>query len=178
MTKCQLGFSTLFAALAFAGCVATPEPVFQAIALEAKAPALRTKVDLARGMRWEMRWGSVEAYDIASGQLIRAVPLPGAVLAGAKEAGLPDMVLDRLGALIVSSNITTRLWRVSPARFEVEVLDIETEGDAGRDFGFTGLARGPSDREIYAASEPMQTVWRVDLTSGKASKMPVRVGQR
>jgi hypothetical protein len=174
MTKCQLRFSALFTALALAGCIETSERVtdFEAPA-EARITPLRAATDLARGVRWELGWGRVAAYDVASGRLIRTIPLPGATLSGAAGSCLPDMVLDRAGALIVSSNITTRMWRIGPARFEVEVFDIEPDRDANKDFGFTSLAWSANDRELYAASAIGGALWRIDLNAGKAVHLAV-----
>ena len=169
MTKRQLAFSTLFAALVLAGWVNASAPVAE-VADAAAEPlaALRSTVDLARGVRWELHWGRVAAYDLATNRPIRAVDLPGAVLSGATGSGLPDMVLDRTGALIVSSNITTRLWRISPARFETEVYDIEAEGLGERDIGFNSLLWGRNGRELYAVAAPAGGLWRIDLAGGKA----------
>ena len=172
MTKCQLRLSALFIALALAGCVETSKKADDfATPVGAKAAALRTTTDLARGMRWELGWGSVAAYDVATGRLIRTVELPGVTLSGATGSPPPDMVLDRTGALIVSSNITTRIWRISPARFETEVYDIEPDRDADKDFGFTSLAWSANGRELYGTSSMGGTPWRIDLNAGKAVRL-------
>jgi len=169
MTKCQLRLSALLIALALAGCMETSERVIESeVPAVARITPLRTATDLARGVRWELWWGSVAVYDVASGRLIRTIPLPGATLSGAAGSRRPDMVLDRTGALIVSSNITTRMWRIGPARFEIEVFDIEPDRDADKDFGFTSLAWSANGRELYAASAIGEALWRIDLNGGKA----------
>lgn len=174
MTKRQFSLSTLFTSLALAGCIEATDPMAETyVAVEARTPALRTATDLARGVRWELHWGSVAAYDIATGRLIRTVLLPGATLSGATANCLPDMVLDRMGALIVSGNITTRMWRVSPARFEVEIFHIEPDADQEKDFGFTSIAWGANDRDLYAASAVTGSLWRIDMASAKATKVGV-----
>jgi hypothetical protein len=172
MTKRPLGLSALFIALALAGYLETSESATEfATRPEARVAALRTTTDLARGVRWELGPGSVAAYDVATERLIRTLQLPGAILSSATGSCLPDMILDRYGALIVSSNITTRVWRISPARFETEIFDIEPDRDANRDFGFTSLAWSANERELYAASSIGGALWRIDLNAGKATHL-------
>jgi hypothetical protein len=161
------------AAIILAGCFESQEPLAETPAAgeETLRPALRVKADLARGRRWELGWGAASAYDTASEQLIRRIRLPGASLSGARETCLPDMLLSRSGALIVSSNAQPSLWRISPSRFEVERFDIEVDSDKDKDFGFTGLAWGADEKVLYAVSAAMGTLWRIDLVSAKASKV-------
>jgi hypothetical protein len=170
MTKRQLAFSTLFAALVVTGWVNASAPAAQAV-FEEPGPALRSTVDLARGLRWELHWGRVAAYDLATNRPVRSIDLPGAVLSAAAASAMPDMILDRSGALIVSSNITPRLWRISPARFETEVYDIEVDGFADRDIGFTTLLWGANGRDLYGTSDAAARVWRINLAAGTASQV-------
>ncbi len=144
---------------------------------EATAQALRVTLDLARGRRWELGWDGVRAYEMASGELIRHVLLPGATFAAARDSCLPDMLLSRSGALLVSSNVQPRLWRVSPARFEVEVYDIALGSDDDKDIGFGNLEWVRDDSVLHAVSTSGGTSWRVDLVAATAAKQepPVRV---
>jgi outer membrane protein assembly factor BamB len=167
------------AAIALAGCFEIQKSLAEPASVEETLrPALRVKADLARGRRWELGWGVVHAYDTASEQLIRSVRLPGANLSGAPETCLPDMLLSRSGALIVSSNAQPMLWRISPSHFEVERFDIEVDSDKEKDFGFSGLSWGADEKVLYAVSAVTGTLWRIDLDSAKASKVelstPVR----
>ena len=177
MAKSLAAIFLIPAAITLAGCLnAVGEPPVPAE--EALRPALRVQTDRARGMRWELGWGSASAYDTASGQLLDRIRLPGATLSNAQGACVPDMVLSRSGALIVSSNVQPMLWRISPARFEVERYDIEVDADQDKDFGFSGLAWSADEKELYAVSSTTGTLWRIDLASSKASKVelsaPVR----
>jgi len=70
----------------------------------------------------------------------------------------------------VSSNAQPRLWRVSPARFEVEVFDLALAGDDDKDFGFGYLAWGPGEGTLQAVSSPMGEAWRLDLATATAVK--------
>ena len=174
MTKRQFALLTLPAMLALAAWPNLPTSrTVPPIAATEEAPAqvLRSRIDLARGIRWDLHWGSVSAHDVATDRPIRSLPLPGATLSGSADSCIPDMVLDRMGALVVSSNITTRMWRVSPARFEIEVYDIETDSHEERDFGFTALGRGLGMKDLYAANSAIGATWHVDLESGKATRV-------
>jgi hypothetical protein len=143
-------------------------------ALPASEQPIAVREDLARGMRWELGWGSVTAYDIASGQRLRVIALTGANLSGARESCMPDMLLGRSGALIVSSNVQPVLWRISPSHFEVERLDIAVDSDAEKDFGFTSLRWGENERAIYAGAST-GAVWRIDLVSGTGRRVTDRL---
>jgi hypothetical protein len=164
-------FLVIPAALAIAGSFEYPEtPDEPALTREASSQTLRVKLDLARGRRWELGWDGLFAYDIASGELARKVTLPGATFAGDRDSAYPDMILSRSGAVIVSSNIEPRLWRVSPARFEVEVYDVETGDDAEIDFGFTQLAWVADERILQAKATPIGSEWIIDLGTGTATR--------
>jgi hypothetical protein len=134
------------------------------------AQALRTKTDLARGMRWELEWGGVVVRDLATGKTLRHIPLPGATFAGARDSSLPDLLLGRTGAAFVSSNVQPRIWRISPARFEVELFDIALDSDEGKDFGFDNLAWETDEKVLRATNAPGGIAWRIELHSATASR--------
>ena len=167
-------------ALTLAGCVESSEPPArpEAAAADSRARVLRTRVDVARGLRWELTWGAVSAFDVATGERIREVRLEGANLSGAPETCVPDMVVSRSGALVVSSNAQPSLWRISPARFEVERFDIALDADADKDFGFTALAFTPGESALYAASAVTGSLWRIDLAAAAGRKVDGVASQR
>ena len=172
MSKYLAAMLIIPAAITLAGCSESEQPLAEPASVEETVrPALRVKTDLARGVRWELGWGTISAYDTASERLIRMIPLTGANLSGARESCPPDMLLSHSGAVIISSNAQPFLWRISPARFEVERYDIEVDSDKDKDFGFTGLAWGAGERSLYAVSAETGTLWRIDLLSAKASKV-------
>ncbi len=173
MSKSHAVIVIIAAGISLAGCLESREPLAETSASgeEMLRQTLRVKSDLSRGRRWELDWGVASAYDTASEQLIRRVRLPGASFSAARESCLPDMLLSRSGALIVSSNAQPSLWRVSPSRFEVERYDIELDSDNDKDFGFTGLAWGADENTLFAVSAATGTLWRLDLVSAKASKI-------
>ena len=170
MSKSHAAILILSAIVTLAACVESREPVaeFLAKAEEAASPMLRVREDLARGTRWELAWGTVYVYDIATGQLIRSVSLQGANLSASRDTRLPDMLLSRSGAMIVSSNAQPSLWRISPERFDVEV-----DRDHDKDFGFSDLAWSADGRELHAVSAATGSAWRIDLARGKATKVGV-----
>ena len=163
----------LVAAAGLSGCLESRTSIEPAVASTATSVpyALRVKEDLARGRRWELRWDAAYAYDVASGKLERRVPLVGAIMAGAVESCRPDMLLDRSGALIVSSNAQPVVWRISPSRFEIERHDLVLDGEHGKDFGFSALAWGSDGRTLFAASSVTGTLWRIDLADGTANRV-------
>jgi hypothetical protein len=173
MSKCHAVTFIVPAMIMFAGCSEYQAPVAEPVAAreESTHQVLRVKEDLARGRRWDLGWGAVHVYDVASGRLIRSSPLPRASFSAARESCLPDMLLSRSGALIVSSNAEPALWRISPAHFEMERFDIAVDADQDKDFGFSGLAWGADEKIVHAASAVMGTLWRIDLESAAASKI-------
>ena len=168
MSKSHVALLVFTAALA--ACVQSREPVAEATTAkeDADRPVLRVQVDRARGTRWELGWGTASAYDIATGQLLRNVSLEGANLSGARDVALPDMVLTRFGAVIVSSNAQPSIWRISPSRFEVERFDLEVDSDHDKDFGFTALTWSAGERELFGVSTATGSLWRIDLATSKA----------
>lgn len=171
MSKSHAAILVIPAMLTLAACIDTREPVVATPVVAESQPALKVVEDLARGRRWELGWGTASVYDIATGQLVQGIRLEGAILSGARESGLPDMLLSRSGAAIVSSNAQTSLWRISPERFEVERYDIEVDSEQGKDFGFDGLTWESDERVLHATSTPAGASWRIDLASAKATKV-------
>lgn len=159
----------LAVSLALAGCTSGDPLVAYPAAEEHTTSALRAKTDLARGQRWELRWGTVAVYDVATERLVRTIELPGAILASPAGSCTPDLVLARSGAAWISSNAAPVLWRISPERFEVERFELSVDDARQRDIGFSALALGPGERQMYAASAATGTLWRVELAGAKAA---------
>ncbi len=175
MSKCHAAIFILSATVTLAACVESRDPVTEprAKAEEAASPMLRVKEDLARGRRWELGWGTVHVYDIATGLLVQSISLQGANLSASRDTRLPDMLLTPSGAMIISSNAQPSLWRISPERFEVERFDVEVDRDNDKDFGFSDLAWTAGGRELHAVSAATGSAWRIDLARGKATKVGV-----
>ena len=167
MSKSPIAILSVSAIAALASCVGIPERAVEPVAgvEEASGTSVRTRQDLARGRRWELGWDAVAAYDAATNRPVRRVALEGASLTPARGACRPDMLLDRSGALLVSSNAQPVLWRVSPERFEVERFEIRLEGDRARDVGFSALAWAVDGRTLYARDASTGRAWHIDLAS-------------
>jgi hypothetical protein len=171
MSKTKL-FSNVMSALAVAGCLASPQALAQAsTSQEGLHAVVRAKSDAARGLRWELGWGAVFAYEEASGRFIRRISLADASFSGARGACRPALLLSRSGAVIVSSNIEPVLWRIDPVTFEVRRYDIVPDSDRSKDFGFSALAWDANEKVLYAASAMMGTLWRIDLDAATATKI-------
>jgi len=171
MSKTTL-FSNVMSALAVAGCLASPQALAQASASQEGLHAVvRAKSDMAHGLRWDLGWGAVLAYEEASGRFIRRISLADASFSGARGACRPGLLLSRSGAVIVSSNIEPVLWRIDPATFEVRRYDIVPDSDRSKDFGFSALAWDANEKVLYAASAMMGTLWRIDLDAATATKI-------
>ena len=173
MSKSIAAILVVPTAIAFAGTLApevrygeAPQP-----RAEVSVPPVRALMDLASGRRWELEWGAVSVYDAASGELLRRVQLPGATFAAARDSCPPDILLSRTGALVVSSNAQPRFWRISPARFEIEVYDVTPNAESDKDFGFVGLGWINGENNLQATSSATHTTWRIDLNKGSAVKV-------
>lgn len=162
MSKSKVGVSILVAASVI-GFV-TPQHSFA-------GSSVAVVVDRAHDRRWELAWGSVAAYDIESGKLLRTLRLPHAFLSGSRESCAPDMIVDRNGVLFVSSNVEPKLWRIGPTRFEIEILDLELDSDREREIGFTRLAWNGDGSVLQAVNAATGTSWQVDVVAGTARKV-------
>ena len=168
MSKSHVAILVLAVAFALPGCVDSRQPGTLAKTQAADRTILQVKEDLARGRRWELGWGTLDVYDIATDELVHVVSLEGANLSGAREVAPPDMVLTRFGAVIVSSNAQPSIWRISPSSFEVERFDLEVDSDHDKDFGFTALTWSAGERELFGVSTATGSLWRIDLATSKA----------
>ena len=177
MLKSPVAILSISALAILSSCVGSPERAVEPVAhaVEPAVALLRSGRDLARGRRWELGWDAVVAYDAATNRPIRRVALEGASLTQARGACSPDMLLERSGALLVSSNSQPVLWRVSPERFEVERFEIRLDDAHGRDIGFSGLAWSRDGRTLYAMDASTRAPWRIDLASLSASRVEAAV---
>ncbi len=174
MSKRHAWVADILSGLAIAACTESPGTMGEVPASQAEglhAAAVRVRMDSPRARRWELGWGEVFVYDVASGRFIRRIPLTGASMSGARGTCRPDLVVSRSGAVIVSSNAQPVLWRIDPASFEVRRYDIAPDSDRSKDFGFSALAWDVDEKTLYAASAVMGTLWRIDLDAATASKI-------
>ena len=134
--------------------------------------ALRVQQDRTYGRRWDLEWNAAVVYDARSGALIRRVPIA-ASQSGARGTCRPDLIVSRTGAVFVSSNSETTLFRIDPATFEVRRYEIAPNAEQQKDFGFSALAWDVEDKVLYARGSTTGTLWRIYLDSGIATKVSV-----
>ena len=127
---------------------------------------LRVKADTARNRLWVLGLPNVRVYDTVTRRLIRQISLPGwSVIRAVCD---PDLVLDRSGSALVSSNLQTKLWRIDGDSFEVKAQEIRLTGRENWDVGFGALAFIPSG-DLYALASTTRSLWKIDLGKGSAS---------
>ena len=157
----------IFSALAAAGCI---QQSSQQDAVDVESKALRVQQDRTYGRRWELEWNAAVVYDAKSGALIRRVPIA-ASQSGARGTCRPDLIVSRSGAVFVSSNSETTLFRIDPATFEVRRYEIAPNAEQQKDFGFSALAWDVDEKVLYARGSNTGTLWRIYLDSGIAAKV-------
>lgn len=162
--------AVIVAAMAVAGC--SQEGLHQGPAAlrsadgEVLHDGFRIRRDAARNRVWLLGLDNVRVYDGQSKRLIRTIALPSWSVA--RLACDPDLVLDRSGSAIVSSNVQSRLWRVDADSFEVKEHPITLQGRERWDVGFAALAIG-ADGTLLALTSVSKSLWRIDLVKGSAS---------
>lgn len=133
--------------------------------------------DAGRNLMWILDQQGVAIHNNTSGRLVRRVALPGWIVAGSDFGCPPDLTLDSSGAAIVSSNVLPALWRIEPARFQVEKLELALDADQDKDVGFSELSFAP-DGALVAVSSALGSLWRINLRASSAEKVssfaPVR----
>jgi sugar lactone lactonase YvrE len=150
----------IFAVAFMAGCgqLANPGHPFDG------QESLRVRTDAARGRIWVLGPEGVRVYDTTK-RLIRQVRLPNWMIA--QFICDPDMVLDRSGSAIISSNMQARLWRIDTDTFEVKEHEIRLHGKEGWDVGFGALAFA-ADGTLFAVTSSAGSLWRIDVGKGSA----------
>ncbi len=144
-----------------AGCGRTgdPEP-----AVDGRSH-LRVKEDAARNRRWVLGLDEVRVHDAASNALVARVALPGWSVV--RFACPPDMALDRSGAVYVTSNVQSKLWRIDAGDYSVKEHTIRLNDRERWDVGFGALAFG-ADGTLFAVTSATGTLWRIDIGSNSA----------
>ena len=133
--------------------------------------AIRT--DEKRQRTWVLSAEGLYLHDSSGAVELRRFALPGWIHVIRSQACPPDMTIDDAGAVLVSSNIVPRLWRVTPSAVEVTDLALEQPEDRGKDFGFTGLELMPRGL-LRAKSAIGESRWTIDPVAGVASRLSPR----
>lgn len=135
-----------------------------------KAELQVLRADAAGNRLWVLDEDAVTVYDNTNGRRLRRVMLPDWVVAGPGDSCPPSLALDASGAAFVSSNVVPVLWRVDPRRFQVTRIALELDADADKDVGFTSMSFS-QDGALLAAGATFASAWRIDVGSGRASKV-------
>ncbi|MBI3043911.1 MAG: hypothetical protein HYY78_13920 [Betaproteobacteria bacterium] len=125
----------------------------------------RVRRDAARNRIWLLGLDNVRVYDGQTRRLVQTIALPSWSVA--RFACDPDMVLDRSGSAIVSSNTEARLWRIDGGTFEVSEHPITLQGRERWDIGFAALAMN-GDGALLAMISVSEAWWSIDLGKGSA----------
>ena len=128
--------------------------------------ALRVKTDAARGRHWVLGLDHVRVYDSVTKKLLRQIALPSWMVI--RTICDPDLILDRSGSAIVSSNVHAKLWRIDGDSFEVKAQEISLPGRENWEVGFGALAFTASGA-LYALSSTTRTLWIIDVAKDSAS---------
>jgi len=155
------------ATLAAAGCGQGGIPGVEAAAARAgEEDVLRARHDPARGRFWVLGLDGVRIYEAGGKRLIRHVALPGWSVA--RLVCNPDLVLDRAGGAVISSNVQSRLWRVDGESFAVTEREIALTGRERWEAGFGALAFA-GDGALLALTANANTLWKIDAAGARAS---------
>lgn len=108
----------------------------------------------------------VFAFDLRSGKLLRKALLPD----DGKQHFLNALAVDHNGNLYVSDSAQSGIYRLPPAKAELEVFV------AGNVFGATqGLAFSSDEKTLYVA-DYSDGVWAFDMASGKPRQLEAPAG--
>jgi len=145
----------------------------------AHAQVLAAERDIARGRSYVLEGGTVRVSSDAAG-ILRRIDLPDAVFAHLPYACPPAMIVDRSGAVIISSNVLPVLWRIEPEGFTVRRYELLLDLEKDLDVGFSGLAAAHDDGIVFAHAGALGSLWRIELPSGKATEinLPLDAGIR
>ena len=131
-------------------------------------PEVRRHVDADRGRVWWLSEAGLFVQE--TGRTARTeLALPGWDVAREPYSCLPDLALGPRGDALVTSNVTSTLWRIDARTLAVTVHRLALDSDRDKDVGFTGLVYSPAQAAFFAVSGPHGTLWRIDpqLTSAR-----------
>ncbi|MES2563333.1 MAG: hypothetical protein V4637_11455 [Pseudomonadota bacterium] len=141
-----------------------------ALPLDGREHVLRIRLD-AKGKRiWVLASDALMVYDADTLLLSRRIPID-ALTQHSSEHCLPDMALDRLGNVLISSAMQASLIHVDAQSFAVTQHDLQVDADQDKDFGFSALAFAGRDNTLYAASATTGALWKIDLVQNRATKL-------
>jgi hypothetical protein len=131
---------------------------------------------------WRLTREGVLALDAVTGKTLAEVTLPRWLWVTEQYACAPVLAKGPQGEAVVTSNVTTTLWRVDARSFEVAVEEPAGTEDNGMEFGFSGLAYSPEQGAFFAVGTVPGSLWRIDPRLRQARKialsepLPARCG--
>ena len=123
---------------------------------------LRYRVDAIQARAWALTRDGVDLYQLGKHKKITRITLPGWLWADEPYVCAPDLALGARGAVFVTSNVTTALWRIDPDDLSVTRHEPEIDNQSGREIGFTGLVYDGEQAAYFAVSELHGALWRID----------------
>ena len=123
---------------------------------------LRYRVDAIQARAWALTRDGVDLYRLDTHEKIAHIELPGWLWAGESYVCAPDLALGARGAVFVTSNVTTAIWRIDPNNLSVSRHEPEIDNQSGREIGFTGLVYDDEQAAYFAVSELHGALWRID----------------
>jgi hypothetical protein len=136
---------------------------------DGRESVLRIRIDTERARIWVLGSDRLYLYDSRDSRLLKEIAI-GEVSQHSSEHCLPDMALDRSGAVFLSNAMEPALWRVDPVSFRVDRRKVQVDADRDQDFGFSAVAFDEAGT-MYAASAISGVLWKVDQTEYTASKV-------
>ncbi|HTM59754.1 MAG TPA: hypothetical protein VL199_05280 [Burkholderiales bacterium] len=130
---------------------------------------LRTVQDMQRNRIWALE---TDAVYLQEGTQKRRFELPGWMHVSEDYSCRPDLAVDAEGAVVVTSNAVSIVWRVNPASGQVTRHELILDADRGKDVGFTGLTYAADPGVFFAVSATHGTLWRIDPLLRRAQKIP------
>ncbi len=135
--------------------------------------ALRVRKDALRNRLWVLALDEVRIYDTTKNRkrLLRKIELPHWSVA--QFTCNPDMVLDRSGSAIISSNAQSMLLLIDADSFELKTREIRLREREQWETGFRALTFA-ADGSLLGLASMGESLWKIDVT--KADARMIKLG--
>jgi hypothetical protein len=166
-TKYLLPALVLLVLLALAGATSIP-----AHAGDTTPPATvpRTENDAIHNRVWTLEDDAAYVYSASTQALIQRIELPNWIAARRAYSCAPDIAISPNGDALVTSNVRTIIWRVDAGSLTATPIEIATDSDHDKDFGFTGLVYVDA-KTLIAFNAFHGTLWQIDIAKRTARKI-------
>ena len=147
--------------LALAGCDGQAQP--------AASSMMRYQADSTSQRSWWLARDGVTLHEAANAKG-RFIALPQWLWAHSPLCP-PALGLGPKGEALVTSNVTSTVWRVDPDTLAVTVHALSLNADNDKDVGFVAVAYAPAQAAFVAYSESPPAVWKIDRELTRAVKV-------